>query len=82
MFHWTAPRVRGHVLLCMLAYHVEYQMRARLAPMLYDETDHEAAAGPAAPNASTATAKHRVRRRPHLQIVDKRGEPDHYGASS
>ena len=40
IFHWTAPRVRAHVLLCMLAYHVEHHMRARLAPMLYDETDH------------------------------------------
>jgi hypothetical protein len=44
IFHWSAPRVRAHVLLCMLAYHVEHHMRARLAPMLYDETDHEAAA--------------------------------------
>ena len=44
IFHWTASRVRAHVLLCMLAYHVEHHMRAKLAPMLYDETDHEAAA--------------------------------------
>jgi transposase len=44
IFHWTAPRVRAHVLLCMLAYHVEHHMRAKLAPMLYDETDHETAA--------------------------------------
>ncbi|MBO0717891.1 MAG: IS1634 family transposase [Rhizobiales bacterium] len=44
IFHWTAPRVRAHVMLCMLAYHVEHHMRARLAPMLYDDTDHEAAA--------------------------------------
>jgi hypothetical protein len=44
IFHWSAPRVRAHVLLCMLAYHVEHHMRARLAAMLYDETDHEAAA--------------------------------------
>ena len=44
IFHWTTPRVRAHVFLCMLAYHVEHHMRARLAPMLYDETDHEAAA--------------------------------------
>jgi len=35
---------RAHVLLCMLAYHVEHHMRDKLAPMLYDETDHEAAA--------------------------------------
>ena len=44
IFHWTAPRVRAHVLLCMRAYHVEHHMRTKLAPMLYDETDHEAAA--------------------------------------
>jgi DDE family transposase len=44
IFHWTASRVRAHVMLCMLAYHVEHHMRVRLAPMLYDDTDHEAAA--------------------------------------
>ena len=44
IFHWTAPRVRAHVMLCRLAYHVEHHMRAKLAPILYDETDHEAAA--------------------------------------
>ena len=44
IFHWNAPRVRAHVLLCMLAYHVEHHMRAKLAPLLYDETDHKAAA--------------------------------------
>jgi hypothetical protein len=44
IFHWTASRVRAHVMLCMLAYHVEHHMRTKLAPMLYDETDHEAAA--------------------------------------
>jgi hypothetical protein len=41
--HWNADRVRAHVFLCMLALHVEHHMRAKLAPMLYDETDHEAA---------------------------------------
>jgi len=39
VFHWTAPRVRGHVLLCMLAYYLEWHMRQRLAPMLFDEHD-------------------------------------------
>jgi Transposase DDE domain len=43
IYHWLADRVRAHVFLCMLAYHVEWQMRARLAPMLYDDTDKEAA---------------------------------------
>jgi len=39
VFHWTAPRVRAHVLLCMLAYYLEWHMRRRLAPMLFDEHD-------------------------------------------
>jgi len=43
IFHWVAPRVRAHVCLCMLAYHLEWHMRQRLAPMLYDDADKEAA---------------------------------------
>jgi transposase len=43
IFHWAAPRVRAHVALCMLAYHLEWHMRQRLAPMLYDDADKEAA---------------------------------------
>jgi transposase len=43
IFHWTAPRVRAHVCLCMLAYHVEWHLRQRLAPMLYDDTDNATA---------------------------------------
>jgi transposase len=43
IFHWAAPRVCAHVCLCMLAYHVEWHMRQRLAPMLYDDADKQAA---------------------------------------
>jgi hypothetical protein len=43
IYHWLADRVRAHVFLCMLAYYLEWHMRRRLAPMLYDETDKEAA---------------------------------------
>jgi DDE family transposase len=41
--HWLSSRVRAHVFLCMLAYHVEFHMRRRLAPMLFDEHDQAAA---------------------------------------
>jgi len=34
-----ADRVRAHILLCMLAYYVEWHMRQRLAPILFDEDD-------------------------------------------
>jgi Transposase DDE domain len=44
IYHWLANRVRAHLFLCMLAYHVEWHLRARLAPMLYDDADKEAAA--------------------------------------
>jgi len=43
IFHWAAPRVRAHVCLCMLAYYVEWHVRQRLAPMLYDDADKDAA---------------------------------------
>ena len=43
IYHWLADRVRAHVFLCMLAYYLEWHMRQRLAPMLYDDTDKEAA---------------------------------------
>src|SRR5437016_5273547 len=39
VFHWTTPRVRAHVLLCMLAYYLQWHMRRSLAPMLFDEPD-------------------------------------------
>jgi transposase len=42
--HWLAPRVRAHVFLCMLACHVEWHMRERLRPMLFDDDDPTAAA--------------------------------------
>jgi transposase len=43
VYHWLADRVRAHVFLCMLAYYLEWHMRHRLAPMLFDDTDKEAA---------------------------------------
>jgi hypothetical protein len=41
--HWLADRVRAHVFLCMLTYYLEWHLRQRLAPMLFDDTDKEAA---------------------------------------
>jgi len=41
--HWNADRVRAHVFLCMLAYHVEWHLRQALAPLLFHDTDIAAA---------------------------------------
>lgn len=43
IYHWSAERVRAHVLLCMLAYYVEWHMREKLAPLLFAEEDPAAA---------------------------------------
>lgn len=37
IFHWNAARVRAHVFLCMLAYYIEWHMREKLKPMLFDD---------------------------------------------
>jgi len=76
IFHWTTPRVRAHVLLCMLAYHVEHHMRAMLAPMLYDETDHEAAAAMRASIVAKAERSEAARRKQTTGLTDD-GLPVH-----
>jgi transposase len=43
VYHRLADRVRAHVFLRMLAYYLEWHMRQRLAPMLFDDTDKAAA---------------------------------------
>jgi hypothetical protein len=40
--HHKPERVRAHVLLCMLAYYVEWHMRRDLAPILFDDDDKPA----------------------------------------
>jgi hypothetical protein len=37
--HRKEERVRAHVLLCMLAYYVEWHMRRALTPILFDDDD-------------------------------------------
>ena len=76
IFHWSAPRVRAHVLLCMLAYQVEHHMRARLAPMLYDETDHEQAAAMRASIVAKAERSEAARRKQTTGLTDD-GLPVH-----
>ena len=43
VYHWLPERVCAHVFLCMLGYYLEWRMRQRLAPMLHDDDDKQAA---------------------------------------
>ena len=53
--HWLPGRVRAHVLLCMLAYYVEWHMRQAWAPVLFDDDDP--AAGEALRDSPVAPAQ-------------------------
>ena len=43
VYVYTEDHVRGHVFLCMLSYYVEWHMRRRLAPLLFEDDDRAAA---------------------------------------
>ena len=40
---YSEDHVRAHVFLCMLAFYVEWHMRRRLAPILFEDDDREGA---------------------------------------
>jgi transposase len=55
IYHHLADRVKAHVLLCMLAWYVEWHMRQALAPILFD--DHQPAVGESARESIVAPAQ-------------------------
>ncbi len=62
--HRLADRVRAHLLLCMLAYYLEWHLRDALAPILFDDHQRtEAAAARSsvvAPAGRSAAARHKA----------------------
>lgn len=68
VYHWLSDRVRAHVFLCMLAYYVEWHMRVKLAPILFDDHEKEKAEAQResvvrpAPRSQEAMAKERTKR--------------------
>ena len=64
VFLYSESRVRAHVFLCMLAYYVEWHMRQRLKPMLFDDEQLDAA------SASRASAVAKAVRSEHAKDKD------------
>ena len=75
VFHWTAPRVRAHVLLCMLAYYLEWHMRQSLAPMLFDEPDPAAREQRTSPVAKAEPSPAAQRKAVRKRTDPAEGEP-------
>ena len=63
--HRLPDRVRAHILLCTLAYYVEYHMRQLLAPILFDDDNKQEAqtsrASVVAPATRSQSAKNKAR---------------------
>jgi len=59
IFHYSVPRVRAHVFLCLLAYYVEWHMRQHLKPMLFnDEYLDQASASRSSPVVKAVRSRH------------------------
>ena len=43
VFVYTEDHMRGHVFLCLLAYYLEWHLRRRLVPLLFQEEDQAGA---------------------------------------
>ncbi len=63
--HRTADRVRAHILLCMLAYYVEWHLREAWRELMFADPDQQAKAArdPVAPAKRSAAALAKVARR-------------------
>src|SRR5512132_382861 len=74
--HRLAARVRAHVFLCMLAYYVQWQMRRKLAPLLFEDHDRQAAAVSRASPVARAQVSAAARAKARTRKTDD-GEPVH-----
>jgi transposase len=66
IFHRTPDHVRAHILLCLLAYYVEWHMRQALAPLLFDDEELPAdrqRRDPVAPAVASPSARRKKRLR-------------------
>ena len=60
---YSAERVRAHVFLCTLACHVEWHLRRRLAPLLFQDEDPGGASAQRASPVQPARTSERARRK-------------------
>jgi hypothetical protein len=70
VFHRLEKRVRGHVLICMLAAYLTWHLRQAWAPLTYTDEEPPAQADPVAPAERSASAEAKARRQ-----HDEHGRP-------
>ena len=72
VYHYRADRVRAHVFLCMLAYDVTFELRRRLAPLLYDDEQPATQGDPVAPAEPSESARDLTTRPPNPTMSRRR----------
>ena len=73
IYVYTADHVRAHVFLCMLAYYLEWHLRKRLAPMLFEDDDPEGAKA----QRNSPIEQARVSERAQLKAITQMTETGH-----
>lgn len=58
--HWSESRVRAHVLLCMLAYYVQWHLEQAWAPLLFRDEARPIPVDPVAPARRSAPAERKA----------------------
>ena len=76
MVVYTADHVRAHVFLCMLAYYLEWNLRRKWAPMLFQDDDPAAAQAQRASPVAKAEVSEAARRKASRKITAT-GQPVH-----
>jgi transposase len=70
IFHWKDDRIRAHVFLCMLAYYLEWHLRRKLKPLLFDDHEREAAEATRPSIVAPAPRSKAAQRKDHQKRTD------------
>ena len=76
IYHRLDDRIRAHVFLCVLAYYVEWHLRQRPAPILFDDHDKQEAQRLRESIVAPAPRSAAARRKDQGQRTDE-GDPVH-----
>ena len=71
IYHRLSDRVKSHVFLCMLAYYVEWQMKQKLAPLLFAEEDRDGAKNARPDIVSPAVASRKTQKKARLHATEE-----------
>ena len=69
VFVYSADQVRAHVFLCMLAYYLEWHLRQKWAPLLFEDDDRAAARAQRTSPVAKAEVSDAAKRKAHRKIT-------------